>query len=148
MIHKMMPEQLETAMDIWLTVNKSAHAFISPEYWDAHYEAVKNEYFPQSQTFVYEENGVLCAFLSLVKEEYIGALFVRETHQSKGIGAELINFCKERFPKLTLCVYKDNVRALQFYQKLGFEITACSLAEDGVHEEYSMMWMQTHTKTH
>jgi putative acetyltransferase len=140
MIAELLPQQLEKVMRIWLEVNQSAHDFIATEYWDAHYDLVKNEYFPKSQTFVYEENGTVCGFVSVVNQTYIGALFVEEAFQSRGIGAALVSFCKECFPKLTLSVYVDNPRAVAFYKKQGFAVTACSLSDDGVHNEYSMLW--------
>ncbi len=140
MITELNPKQLEKVMEIWLNANKSAHCFIPAEYWDAHYDIVKNEYFPRSQNFVYEENGSVCAFISVVNKEYIGALFVAEHFQNRGIGAALVTYCKERFPRLTLSVYVDDPRAVAFYKRQGFAIASCSLSDDGVDEEYSMLW--------
>ena len=41
-------------------------------------------------------------------------------HRSKGVGKSLIDFAKELYPKLSLCVYEKNERAVDFYRREGF----------------------------
>jgi putative acetyltransferase len=127
-------------MDIWLRVSKKAHFFISPEYWENHYQEVRNQYLPASQTFVYMQESDVCGFASVLDGGFIGALFVDESFQNLGIGSLLIRHCKDHWPELTLNAYAENERAVAFYKKHGFRVLSKSLAEDGIHEEYTMKW--------
>ncbi len=127
-------------MEIWLTANINAHGFIADSYWESHFDIVKNHYLPDSETYVYTENSKVCGFVSVLNSNFIGALFVAPDFQCRGIGASLLSYCKERFPSLRLCAYVENERAVSFYLREGFQILSRSAADDGNHEEYSMIW--------
>ena len=140
MIRKFKEEDLKKVMTIWTKGNFKAHDFIDKDYWLLNFNRVKTEYLIKSETYVYTENNEIKGFISLLKNGYIGALFVRLDSQRQGIGRKLINYCKERHEKLTLKVYEKNVGATLFYINLGFINVKIRLDEATGEKEYVMEW--------
>lgn len=121
MIRKLKEEDTTAIMTIWTKGNFKAHNFIEKDYWLENFNKVKNEYLPQSDTYVYTEEGEIKGFISILNNDYIGALFVKQDNLREGIGRRLLNYCKERYQKLTLKVYEKNVNATLFYVAMNFK---------------------------
>jgi len=135
--------EIDEVMDIWLKTNITAHSFISEEYWIGKFEVVKEEYLPISTTFVHKEADVIKGFISVgknLKYSFIGALFVLEDYQRKGIGENLLNHCKSLYSRLELCVYIENVNAINFYKHCGFSVISEQPNENSGVMEYTMRW--------
>ena len=81
---------------------------------------MRDVYLPASETYVYDEAGMIKGFMSLAGNT-IAALFVAPYAQGKGIGQQLMAKSKEVRQFLTLAVYKENTRSISFYRKCGFE---------------------------
>ena len=64
-----------------------------------------------------------CASLKLAEGE-LDSLFLFPEFQGRGIGTAVLRHCQAVSPALRLFVFKENIRALSLYQKLGFEVTA------------------------
>lgn len=140
MIKEMTSLHIDAVMDIWLKTTISAHSFIAEDYWNKSYDKVKNEYLPASRTFIYEEDGTVKAFISIIGSSFIGALFVSGEYQGQGLGKMLLDYCKELYPALTLCVYKDILQAVRFYERNGFVVEEERVNEDSGYGEYLMKW--------
>lgn len=138
MIRKFKNADIDKLMDIWLESTVRAHNFISREYWESNYKVVKDVYMPISDTFVYEEDGEIRGFISIINNEFIGALFVDVKFQGMGIGSKLIDYSIEKYKKLTLSVYKENQKSVEFYTRKGFKIIEEGLNEDSGYTEYIM----------
>lgn len=121
MIRKFKEEDTVKVMTIWTKGNFKAHPFIEKDYWLENFNKVKEEYLYKSETYVYIENDEIKGFISILGDEYIGALFVRNDCQREGIGKRLLNYVKEKNNKLTLNVYEKNVDATLFYLAMGFK---------------------------
>jgi ribosomal protein S18 acetylase RimI-like enzyme len=52
---------------------------------------------------------------------YIHTISVSPTHQSQGIGSRMIEIMAEKHGKLYLHVNRDNQRAVNFYERVGFQ---------------------------
>lgn len=139
MIRTLQQKYIDQIMEIWLESTIKAHDFIPEKYWQDNYQTVKNDYIPISKTYVYEEAGEIKGFISIIEENFIGALFVSSNCQNQGIGSKLIDYVSKNFPKLTLAVYKQNEKALNFYLKKGFKIIEQVTNEDSGFEEYTMI---------
>jgi Acetyltransferases len=142
MIKQLQALQLNEVMDIWLKTNISAHNFIPEQYWLKNYDVVKNEYIPISQTFIYEEDNIVKAFVSILNNSFIGALFVLPEYQGLGIGKKLMDYCKALHSSLELCVYKENINAVNFYKCCGFDVIKEQTNEDSGFMEYVMKWIK------
>lgn len=138
MIRKLTNIDTDKIMDIWLESTVRAHNFISREYWENNYKVVKDVYMPIADTFVYEEDGEIRGFISIINNEFIGALFVDVKFQGMGIGSKLIDYLVEKYKKLTLAVYKENQKSVEFYTRKGFKIIEEGLNEDSGYTEYIM----------
>ncbi|WP_032121008.1 N-acetyltransferase [Clostridium amazonitimonense] len=140
MIKQLENFEMEQVMNIWLKTNITAHNFIPEEYWIKNYDAVKDEYMPISTTFVYKEDGMIKAFISIIENSFIGALFVLEDYQGQGIGKKLLDHCKSLYSNLELGVYEKNTAAVNFYKHCGFIVKKEQLNEDSGITEYIMAW--------
>lgn len=138
MIRDFRKEDIDKVMQLWLNTNIQAHSFIDDKYWQDNFKDVK-EMMPQATIYVYEENGEIQAFIGLM-EGFIAGIFVASDFQSKGIGKLLLDYSKEKNKELSLCVYKKNNRALNFYLKEGFTISTEQVDENTNEEEYVMKW--------
>ena len=140
MIRKFKDEDTTAVMTIWTKGNFEAHSFIDKDYWLLNYNKVKDEYLKKSETYVYTENNEIKGFISILNNEYIGALFVRKEYRKQGIGRKLINFVKDKYDKLTLNVYEKNINAILFYTKLGFINQKIQIDDKTNEKEYAMEW--------
>ena len=138
MIRQLQNKDIDKIMGIWLESTIYAHKFISKEYWNENYNIVKDVYIPISKTFVYEDNDDIRGFISVINNDFIGALFVEKNYQSQGIGKSLIDYAKNLYDNLSLAVYKENEKALEFYKKMGFKIISENINEDTNCVEYIM----------
>ena len=138
MIRKIENKDIDKIMNIWLTSTIKAHDFIPKEYWESNYNTVKDVYIPMSETFVYEDEEDIKGFISIINNEFIGALFVDTSYQGGGIGKQLINYVIYRYKKLNLAVYKENKKSVKFYLDRGFKIIQEQVNEDSGYEEYIM----------
>ncbi|WP_378956806.1 N-acetyltransferase [Pelosinus sp. sgz500959] len=140
MIDKFNKNELDEVMNIWLNTNIDAHDFIPKDYWIKNYNVVKEQYIPIAKTFVYKENNIIIAFISIIEASFIGALFVKKEYQRQGIGLKLINHCKTLYPILKLAVYVDNINSVKFYKRCNFKVKAEQDNESSGFKEYIMSW--------
>ena len=140
MIRKLQQEDITKVMTIWTKGNFTAHDFIEKDYWLEIFNKVKNFYLPNSDTYVYVENEEIEGFISIAEKNHIGALFVKQQYQRKGIGRKLINYCKEKYNSLDLNVYDKNGNAIAFYMAMGFKNVGVQIDENTGEKEYIMEW--------
>ncbi len=145
MIRKFKEEDTTKVMAIWTKGNFEAHSFIDKDYWLLNYNKVKDEYLKKSETYVYTENNDIKGFISILNNEYIGALFIKNEYRRSGIGRKLINFVKNKYDKLTLNVYEKNIYAILFYTKLGFMNQKIQIDDKTNEKEYVMEWRKEDT---
>jgi len=138
MIRKFRPEDLERVMALWLNMNIQAHDFIEKEFWIGHFDMVKT-ILPEAELYVYEVLNKIEAFVGIDKG-YIAGIFVSEEMQSRGIGKQLLENCKQLYTTLSLSVYKKNERALMFYLREGFSTESEEIDEDTGEIAYMMTW--------
>lgn len=138
MIRKLNTSDIDKVMDIWIKSTIKAHNFINKEYWQNSYDTVKNVYIPISDTFVYEDDEGIKGFISIINNDFIGALFVDTYYQGNGIGKKLINYAMNKYDDLKLAVYKENKTSVKFYLNRGFKIVSEQINDDSGHSEYIM----------
>lgn len=140
MIRKFTNNDLKPVMKIWLETNMQAHAFIPEKYWLDNYAKVK-AILPEAEIYVFEEDMTkqLLGFIGLMKN-YIAGIFTVQEKQSRGIGKELMDHVKKKYPALTLTVYQKNPRAIAFYQRENFTFQAESIDKSTGEKEFIMTW--------
>lgn len=140
MIRNLKNDDVDIVMELWKNSTIEAQNFIPDSYWLENYDNVKNNYLPNSDTYVYEEDGEIKGFVSLIENIFIGGLFIRVDSQRKGIGSVILDFLKERNDKLQLTVYDKNERAMKFYLKSGFKILNTEIDKKTREKEHLMEW--------
>ena len=141
-IRLMKKEEIDDLAVLWLETSLIAHDFVPAAFWKEKLPLVQTEYLPKSITYVYEKEGKALGFLSFVKENQIGGLFVDSDVQDQGIGHELIEQAKRLFSFLELDVYARNEKAVHFYLRQGFQAVVVFKGEDTGEESIKMRWMQ------
>lgn len=142
MIRAYRADDLEQIMPLWLESTTLAHPFIAPRYWHESAELVRECYLPQSQTWVYEIDGAIVGFISVMEQRFIGALFVEQIWHGKGIGAALMAHVQQRFNLLSLEVYEQNLRACAFYRKHGFTAVQRTFPAETRAPAQIMQWVK------
>lgn len=138
MIRKFKIEDLDQVMELWFSINCSAHSFISKEYWEENFEMVK-EMMPKAELYIEEQENRIHGFIGMM-EEYIAGLFVSEEMQGTGIGTKLVEHVKQRKESLVLQVYQKNNRATSFYEQQQFVVEGEQVDEATGEAELLMKW--------
>lgn len=119
MIRKLQENDIEGIINIWHQASSLAHPFLESDFVEKVQNDLREIYIPKSETWVYEDNGSLIGFISMLGNE-IGGLFVLPKFHSKGIGTQLVNFIKELHAELEVEVFEKNAIGREFYKKYGF----------------------------
>lgn len=140
MIRQYVDGDIGAVMQIWLKTNLQIHDFISADYWQSNFNAVK-EMLPQAEVYVHEDDRTkqIDGFLGL-NGNYIEGIFVKKAAQSKGIGTQLLNRAKEVRSTLRLSVYQKNEKAIQFYLREEFDIQSENIDSNTGEKEFVMVW--------
>lgn len=140
MIRDFKKEDIDRVMELWLDTNISAHSFIQSKYWKSNYDTVK-AMMPGATIYVYEENNVVQGFVGLM-DEYIAGIFVSQHVQSKGFGKKLLDYAKDKKGALSLSVYKENIRAVNFYLREDFTVSNEQIDKNTGKIELNMNWVK------
>ena len=131
---------IDRIMQIWLDTNISVHKYIPQEYWTSNAKYVK-EAIQEAEVYVYEDNKEIKGFIGINKG-HIEGIFVEEKYRNQGIGKELIAYCKNKYDKLTLEVYKKNTKAIKFYEREQFNPIKEDIEAANNEVEILMEWNQ------
>ena len=133
-------------MEIWLAANLQAHSFVAADYWQSNLALVR-QMLPQAEVDVYTEDSsqeiLGCVGLD---GDSIAGIFVAFSARSQGIGKKLLDFIKAAHTRLTLRVYQQNERAVQFYQREKFQIVEKSVDTETGVPELQMQWLAENVK--
>jgi putative acetyltransferase len=130
---------LEEMVRVWYDASVIAHPFVPASFWASYNSAMKEKYLPLAENYVLEREGKVTGFISLVGER-VCALFVAPEAQGKGTGKVLLEHAKALNGKLFLKVYRDNRRAIIFYEKSGFKAAGEEVDEHTGCMQVLMEW--------
>jgi len=114
------PSDCEGLLDVWAHAAARAHAFLPRAFLEAERVNIPKVYLPVAESWVWDEDGRVVAFMSLLGNE-IGALFVDFRFQQRGIGRALVRHAQARCGALEVDVFERNHQGRAFYARLGFE---------------------------
>lgn len=72
MIRKSQSEDMASILALWMKSTIYAHPFIEERYWHESEAIVRDVYLPAAQTRVWEENGQLKGFVSVLEARLSG----------------------------------------------------------------------------
>jgi putative acetyltransferase len=93
-------------------------------------------YLPNAETWVWELDGRVVGFISLLGNE-VGAIFVDPKVHGVGIGRALMDHARGLREELEVEVFKANVIGRAFYARYGFE-----LMQEKVHDQTGLDMMR------
>ena len=140
MIRPFCTDDTNAVIRLWLEASCEAHAFMPPSYWEAAAEDMRELYLPMSDEIVVhvdDATGEVDAFFAFV-DTFLAALFVAPHAQGRGLGSRLLRIARRMHPDLSLCVYRENTRAVAFYQKHGLSILGRRVEEKTGRDELLM----------
>jgi len=137
MIRTFESSDMNDVLNIWLEASIRAHGFVGKEFWESRVDDMRETYVPDSDTYVYSENGTVKGFFSLHADS-LAAMFVSPDAQGKGIGQQLMKKAKSLRRKLNLTVYLENEKSILFYRKCGFKPVEERVDEHTGHIEILM----------
>ncbi len=129
MIRRYAEQDTEAVIDVWRLASEVATPFLPADFLEREPDNIRNIYLPHAETWVFEAEGSVVGFLSLIGDE-VGAIFVYPRCHGRGIGRALMDHAVQLRGSLYLDVFKDNALGRRFYERYGF------LCEgEHVHEE-------------
>lgn len=140
MIRPFQKEDMEDVVNVWLAASLQAHDFIPRDFWERAAEDMRTLYLPMSDEIVLhidDATGRPDAFLAFV-DTFLAALFVAPEAQGSGLGSRMFRIARRMHPDLTLCVYRENGRAVAFYRKHGMTVIGERVEEKTGHAELIM----------
>ncbi|MBI6182725.1 MAG: N-acetyltransferase [Serratia proteamaculans] len=137
------PVDLPRLMALWLPSTIAAHPFVKESYWLESATLVRENYLPRAHSWAYWHQGEIVGFISVLDQRFIGALFVDQAFHGRGVGQALMAHVQQRYPRLSLEVYQQNLRACAFYHKQGFQVTQRLLNEETQAYTLIMNWSAT-----
>lgn len=120
MIREYRPADCQDVLDVWARASAVAHPFLSTDFLDEERETIPSVYLPKAETWVWEADGRVSGFLSLLGNE-VGALFVDPDFHRSGIGRALLEQARAHRGELEVEVFERNTLGRAFYAGLGFE---------------------------
>ncbi|WP_413736322.1 N-acetyltransferase [Sodalis sp. RH21] len=140
MIRLFQPADMPGLLALWLESTMRAHPFIRADYWLESLPLVRDEYLPQSVSWLEERDGILAGFISVLMGQFVGAIFVAPRYHRQGIGQALMAVAKRRYPVLTLEVYQLNRPACEFYYRQDFRQIGKNFNADTGHALLTLQW--------
>lgn len=130
---------IEEMVKIWYDVSVIAHSFVPASFWASYKPAMKEEYLPLAENYVFERGGKVAGFISLAGE-IVCALFVASEAQGEGEGKALLEHAKALKGRLSLKVYRENKKAILFYEKNGLRAVGEEIDEHTGCVQILMEW--------
>ncbi len=136
MIRPYRDTDLRALLEAWYSASLIGHPFLDEAFFEQERNKIREVYLPNAETWVFEQDGVVVGFISLMGNE-VGALFVDPNYHGRGIGRALIDHARSIRDFLELVVFKDNKLGRDFYEKCGFH-----QVDEQLHEETGFMQLR------
>lgn len=119
MIREYRKSDLAAVLKVWASASAVGHPFLTDEFLATERRNIADRYLPAAETWVWETDGRVVGFVSLVGNE-VGGLFVHPTLHGRGIGRALVDHVRGLRDELEVEVFKDNASGRAFYRACGF----------------------------
>ena len=134
-------EDYNELTQLWEASVRATHHFLKEEDIQFYKPLILNEYLKSVRLHCIRSTaGVIQGFIG-TSEHAIEMLFVHPAARGTGVGKALAVFAIQSLGCSKVDVNEDNLQALGFYEKLGFEMRARSLT-DGMGKPYPILHME------
>ncbi len=128
MIRKYDTDDLAELLDVWYDASQIAHPFWTRDLFEQERRDISQEFLPIAETWVFEREGRVVGFISLLGNE-VGGIFVTPTRHGQGIGRALMDHARASRDHLKLEVFEANEIGRAFYDAYGFAVVGERLDE-------------------
>ncbi|MFC4213032.1 GNAT family N-acetyltransferase [Pedobacter lithocola] len=125
---------------LWEASVNATHHFLTQRDIQQYKLLIYDYYFQQLKIFFIKNEGNIAGFIGL-KKDFIQMLFVAPGEMRKGIGHSLIEYAIKHRNAKSVDVNEQNVNALRFYKKMGFEVADIT-ETDAVGKPYPVISME------
>lgn len=132
MIRKYQSDDVESILAVWEAASAIAHPFLSDDFMASERLNIRDIYLPNTETWVWEVEGGVVGFVSMIESE-VGALFVHPEYHGQGIGRSLVDHVGTTRDSLEVEVFKENRIGREFYDRYGFVFREEKLHEPTGH---------------
>ncbi len=132
--------QMDELMDFWLDNIKKTNDFVGAKYWEDLSANFRENYLPESETYIYEDEGKIAAFISIIEDGAIVSFFVGQPWRNQGIGKQLLDLAKSKYKILDISIYKKNQGAIEYFANRGFKVLYEQNDVNTGEAEYFMRW--------
>ncbi len=119
MIRPYEARDVDRILEVWLAASLIAHPFLEDDFLDQEKQNIRKIYLPAAETWVWEDQGRVAGFVSLLENE-VGAIFVDPDMHKRGIGRALMDKAVRLRGNLVVDVFKANKIGRAFYDRYGF----------------------------
>lgn len=127
-------------MEIWEASVKATHDFLKQEDFELFKNLIPNEFLPQLNVFVMEDEGIIPAFFA-VSDDNLEMLFVDAESRGKGFGKFAVDYIINILKIYKVDVNKQNTEAVDFYLKQGYQRIGYS-ETDGMGKPYPLLYLE------
>ena len=137
MIREAQRSELPAILELWLESTTWGHPFIKANYWRDCIPLVRDAYLANAQNWVWEEDGKLLGFVSIMEGRFLAAMFVAPKAVRRGIAKALMQYVQQRHPHLMLEVYQKKIKSIDFTVRRVFTL---SIAHGRMKPNYPPDW--------
>lgn len=120
------PADVPRALEIWRSAVDATHRFLSPADRVEIDHMVANEFLPNAELWIAEDDEVGAVGFLVMDGTMIDALFVDPAHHGHGYGTALLEHALSIAPDATVDASEQATNALPFYLSRGFRIVGRS----------------------
>lgn len=131
---------LDRILDIWRRAVDATHDFLAPED-RADIEREVAAFFPEVSFVVAVDASDRPQGFMFLQDGHLEALFIDPDRRGQGIGKALVQAALAAHPALTTDVNEQNLAAVGFYRRIGFEATGRSPL-DGQGRPYPLIHLR------
>jgi len=124
----------QKSLEVYDAAMPLAHPFLEDHVLKEHRQHAEEFLdYPGDKTFVLIVDGQLVGFSTFIHKKDMAGFFIDPNFQGRGLGKYLIEHIKSQKDEINLAVYKQNSKAIDFYQRNSFR----KKNEDGKFDEPS-----------
>lgn len=120
-IRRYTPSDIDDVLDVWEAASRLAHPWMDEAFLAAERVNIRDTHMTVAESWVWEEQGTVRAFIALLGDE-IGGLFVHPSHHRRGIGRALVQVAWRGRSALEVEVFEANHGGRAFYRDSGFNV--------------------------
>ncbi|WP_052729796.1 GNAT family N-acetyltransferase [Syntrophomonas zehnderi] len=112
---------IDTLTNLWKVSISASHFFLTDEDINKLIPFVRNGIRDIETLIVAEENDLIIGFMGIDGKK-LEMLFIEPSYFGKGLGKQLVALALNEYKINYVDVNEQNLRAVGFYQRLGFEV--------------------------